>query len=219
MDVSPSNHGILDGRDILITGGTGFVGRNFAQNALTQFNPRRVVIYSRDEMKQEAMREETVFQDKRMRFFIGDIRDKERLYRAVNGVDIVVHTAAMRSVPDTEYNPFEAVKTNIHGAQNLIEACIEQGVLKIISLSQDKAVNPVSLYGGTKFVSEKLFVDGNIYGNNEGVRFSCVRMGDIIGSRSSVVGDLQKQIRNNAISLTDETMSRVFLKNLQLVQD
>jgi UDP-N-acetylglucosamine 4,6-dehydratase/5-epimerase len=215
---SGTNQGILTGRNILITGGTGFLGKRLAKACLEEFDPNRVVIFSRDDMKQSIMREEDGFQDERLRFFIGDIRDQERLYRALNGVDIVIHTAAMRRIIETEYNPFEAVKTNIIGTKNLIEACIEQGVLRIIALSQDEAVNPVSLYGGTKFVSEKLFIDGNIYGNNTGVRFSNVRLGDVIGAKDNIFYEINKKISKKNFTFHDYEMSRFFIKPQEALQ-
>ena len=173
---------MLNDKAILITGGTGSFGKKFTE---------RIVIYSRDEFKQDVMAKEfrIKFPDKfkKLRFFIGDVRDKDRLYRAFNDIDYVIHAAAMKQVPACEYNPFEAIKTNIHGAQNVVDASIDCGVKKVVALSTDKAVNPINLYGGTKLVSDKLFIAGNAYSGGNGTVFSVVRYGNVAGSRGSVI--------------------------------
>ena len=177
---------MLTNSSILITGGTGSFGHTFIPMTLAKFNPRRLVIYSRDEMKQWEMAK--LYQnDDRVRFFIGDIRDKNRLVRALKGIDFVVHAAATKIVPTAEYNPFECVKTNIHGAMNLIDTCIDQGVKRVVALSTDKASSPASLYGATKLVSDKLFISGNSYSGSQDSRFAVVRYGNVMGSRGSVI--------------------------------
>lgn len=175
---------VLKDKVVLVTGGTGSFGKKFIGKALT-LGVKKIIVFSRDELKQYEMKQE--FQDERIRFFIGDVRDKDRLYRAFDGVDIVIHAAAMKHVDACEYNPFEAVKTNIHGAQNIIEAAIDRGVEKVIALSTDKACSPVNLYGATKLASDKLFVAANAYVGEKKTRFSVVRYGNVVGSRGSVV--------------------------------
>lgn len=202
---------MFDGKSILITGGTGSFGKKFIGRVLRQHKVKRIAIYSRDEMKQFMMREEPEFRDKRLRFFIGDIRDKERLSRAMNGVDTVIHAAAMKIVPDAEYNPFECVKTNILGAQNVIECCMDNKVKQTIALSTDKAANPVNLYGATKLVSDKIFVNGNIYAAHSGSRFSCVRYGNVMGSRGSVIPFFKEKAREGLIPITDKRMTRFWI--------
>src|SRR4051812_39100912 len=171
---------MLNNKSILITGGTGSFGHAFVPIALAEYNPRRLVIYSRDEMKQWEMAK-LYGNDPRVRFFIGDVRDKERLARALNGIDIVVHAAAMKIMPTAEYNPFECVKTNVNGAMNLIDACIDQKVERVVALSTDKASSPANLYGATKLTSDKLFIAGNSYAGGDTTRFSVVRYGNVMG--------------------------------------
>lgn len=203
---------MLDDKSILITGGTGSFGRKFIELALKEYDPARIAVFSRDEMKQFMMRQEPMFQDHRLRFFIGDVRDKDRLYRALSGVDICIHAAAMKIVPDAEYNPFEAVKTNILGAANVIDGCVERGVPRTIALSTDKAANPVNLYGATKLVSDKLFIDGNVYGAHSKSRFAIVRYGNVMGSRGSVIPFFKEQARKNGvIPITDARMTRFWI--------
>lgn len=180
---------ILDNKTVLITGGTGSFGKKFVSKAL-QSKVTKVIVFSRDELKQYEMKQE--FKDERLRFFIGDVRDKDRLYRAFDGVDIVIHAAAMKHVDACEYNPFEAIKTNIHGAQNIIEAAIDRGVEKVIALSTDKACSPVNLYGATKLALDKLFVAANAYVGEKKTRFAVVRYGNVVGSRGSVVPFFKK---------------------------
>lgn len=201
----------LKNSTILITGGTGSFGHAFVPQALEKFDPERIIIYSRDEMKQWEMAK--LFEgDTRVRFFIGDVRDRDRLYRAVDGVDFVVHAAATKIVPTAEYNPFEAVKTNILGAMNLIDACIDKGVNKVVALSTDKASSPVNLYGATKLASDKLFVAGNAYAGAKGTRFSVVRYGNVMGSRGSVLPFFFDAARNNQpLHITDPRMTRFMI--------
>ena len=180
---------LLNDRSILITGGTGSFGKCFTKYVLENYSPRKIIIYSRDEFKQFMMANDEFFKDhaKQLRFFIGDVRDKERLERALEDVDYVVHAAALKQVPACEYNPAEAIKTNINGAQNVIDACLNRGVKKVVALSTDKAVNPVNLYGGTKLVSDKLFIAANAYAGRKDITFSIVRYGNVAGSRGSVI--------------------------------
>lgn len=177
---------LFDGANILVTGGTGSFGQAFVTRALEASNPQKIVIYSRDEMKQWSMREK-FNDDDRLRFFIGDVRDKDRLYRAFDGIEYVVHAAATKIVPTAEYNPFEAVKTNVLGAMNVIDAAIDKGVKRVVALSTDKASSPINLYGATKLASDKLFVSGNSYSGSRSTRFSVVRYGNVMGSRGSVI--------------------------------
>ena len=179
----------LSGKTILVTGGTGSFGKKFITKVL-ELDVKKVIVFSRDELKQYEMAQE--FTDSRMRFFIGDVRDKDRLYRAFDGVDIVIHAAALKHVGACEYNPFEAVKTNIHGAQNIMEAAIDRGVQKVIALSTDKAGSPVNLYGATKLASDKLFVAANSYVGDKETSFAVVRYGNVVGSRGSVVPFFKK---------------------------
>jgi UDP-N-acetylglucosamine 4,6-dehydratase (inverting) len=197
---------------VLVTGGTGSFGKKFTEIMLHDFHPKKLIIYSRDELKQHEMSQ--VYPDTGdtpMRYFIGDVRDRERLERAMQTVDIVVHAAALKQVPACEYNPLEAVKTNINGAANIIDAAINTGVKKVLALSTDKAVNPVNLYGATKLVAEKLFVQANAYSGQDGTRFSCVRYGNVVGSRGSVVPLFKQQCETGRITLTDERMTRFWL--------
>ena len=177
---------MLHNPTILITGGTGSFGHSFLPVTLKRYNPRRLIVFSRDEMKQWEMAK-IYGDDPRVRFFIGDVRDKDRLARALNGVDYVVHAAATKIVPTAEYNPFECVKTNVIGAMNLIDACIDQGVKRVVALSTDKASSPANLYGATKLASDKLFVAGNSYAGGNDTRFAVVRYGNVMGSRGSVI--------------------------------
>ena len=172
----------MDDQTILITGGTGSFGCKFVEMVLSQYNPRKLIIFSRDEMKQWEMAKLYSTEDK-VRFFIGDVRDRERLYRAMDGTDLVVHAAATKIVPTAEYNPFECVKTNVLGAMNVIDACIDKKVKKVVALSTDKASSPINLYGATKLTSDKLFVAGNAYSGEHGTQFSVVRYGNVMGSR------------------------------------
>ena len=204
---------MLNGKTILITGGTGSFGKKFLEKIFLQYNPQKVIIYSRDEYKQSVMKMEYAdkVDMKRVRFFIGDVRDKDRLYRAFEGVDYVIHAAAMKQVPTCEYNPMEAIKTNIHGAQNVKDAALDCGVKKVVALSTDKAVNPINLYGGTKLVSDKLFIAANAYiGNNYKTIFSVVRYGNVAGSRGSVIPIWKKLIAEgkDTLGVTDLRMTR-----------
>ncbi|MBA3015315.1 MAG: UDP-N-acetylglucosamine 4,6-dehydratase (inverting) [Proteobacteria bacterium] len=202
---------------ILITGGTGSFGKHFCRMMLDHYNPKAIRIYSRDELKQHDMRME-FNDDQRLRFLIGDVRDADRLRRAMEGVDIAVHAAALKQVPACEYNPFEAVKTNVHGAQNVINAAIDARVKKVIALSTDKAVNPVNLYGATKLCSDKLFTQGNSYAGEGRTRFACVRYGNVIGSRGSVIPVFLKQKESGRITVTDPRMTRFWITLDQAVE-
>jgi len=199
---------------ILLTGGTGSFGRAFTEIVLREKKPHKLVIFSRDELKQHEMHMdllESGYSEKSFRFFIGDVRDSARLKRAMQGIDIVVHAAALKHVPACEYNPFEAVQTNIIGAENVINAAIDAGVTRVVALSTDKAVNPVNLYGATKLCAEKIFVQGNAYAGKKGTRFSCVRYGNVIGSRGSIVPLFLKQRAKGVITITDPRMTRFWI--------
>jgi len=196
--------------NILITGGTGSFGKKFTEIILKKHNPKKVVIFSRDELKQHEMRTGG-FNDSRLRYFIGDVRDVDRLKRAMDDVDIVVHAAALKQVPACEYNPIEAVLTNIIGARNVIEAALDTGVKEVLALSTDKAVNPVNLYGATKLVAEKLFVQANAYSGKGPAKFSCVRYGNVVGSRGSVIPLFIEQRENGKITITDPRMTRFWI--------
>ncbi|MGO5072721.1 UDP-N-acetylglucosamine 4,6-dehydratase (inverting) [Clostridium sporogenes] len=208
---------MLSDKIILITGGTGSFGKKFTEMILEKYNPKKVIIYSRDEFKQDLMKKEFLlkYPDKvsKLRFFIGDVRDKERLYRAFNGVDYVIHAAAMKQVPACEYNPFEAIKTNIHGAQNIIDAALDRGIKKVVALSTDKAVNPINLYGGTKLVSDKLFIAANAYSGCDGTIFSVVRYGNVAGSRGSVIPFFKSLMEKGEkdLPITDFRMTRFWI--------
>ncbi len=206
---------MLDNKTILITGGTGSFGKKFLEMILENYNPHRVIIYSRDEYKQSVMKAKYAakYDLSNVRFFIGDVRDKDRLYRAFDNVDYVIHAAAMKQVPTCEYNPFEAIKTNIHGAQNVIDAAIDRGVKKVVALSTDKAVNPINLYGGTKLVSDKLFISANAYSKISGTKFSVVRYGNVAGSRGSIIPIFRNIIENGGTELpiTDLRMTRFWI--------
>ena len=200
----------IDDKIILITGGTGSFGKKFVKVALHRYRPKRIIVFSRDELKQHDMRMQ--FDDPRLSFFIGDVRDRDRLYRAFQAdVDVVVHAAALKQVPSCEYNPFEAVKTNVLGAQNVIDAAIDCGVPKVMALSTDKAVNPINLYGATKLCAEKLFVQGNSYAGGKVTRFSCVRYGNVVGSRGSVIPVFLEQRQNGKVTVTDRRMTRFWI--------
>ncbi|GAI62510.1 unnamed protein product [marine sediment metagenome] len=204
----------LSNKIILLTGGTGSFGTKFTEIALKEFQVKIIRVFSRGELMQQKMREQ--FNDKRLRFFIGNVRDKDRLYRAMNDVDIVVHAAALKQVPACEYNPIEAIKTNIDGAINVIDAAIDNGVKKIMALSTDKAVYPINLYGATKLVAEKLFIQANAYTGNQTL-ISCVRYGNVIGSRGSIIPILKKQKQKGIVTITDEKMTRFWITQEQAV--
>jgi UDP-N-acetylglucosamine 4,6-dehydratase (inverting) len=201
---------MLKNSSILITGGTGSFGHTFVPLTLAKYNPRRLVIYSRDEMKQWEMAK-LYANDERVRFFIGDVRDKDRLSRAVSGVEYVVHAAATKIVPTAEYDPFECVKTNVIGAMNLIDVCIDRGVKRVIALSTDKASSPVNLYGATKLTADKLFISGNNYSGNSETRFAVVRYGNVMGSRGSVIPFFNSIAKSGAVPITDERMTRFMI--------
>jgi UDP-N-acetylglucosamine 4,6-dehydratase/5-epimerase len=208
---------MLANKTILITGGTGSFGHTFVPMTLARFNPKKLIIYSRDEMKQWEMAKK--FQgDKRVRFFIGDVRDRERLYRALDGVDHVVHAAATKIVPTAEYNPFECVKTNVLGAMNLIDACIDKGIQRVVALSTDKASSPVNLYGATKLASDKLFVAGNSYAGGHDTRFAVVRYGNVMGSRGSVIPFFMQVRDSGEVPITDPRMTRFMISLEQGVE-
>ena len=195
---------------ILVTGGTGSFGKKFTEIVLKEHKPKAIRIFSRGELKQWEMQKQ--FNDnEKLRFFIGDVRDKNRLYRAMNGVDIVVHAAALKQVPVCEYNPIEAVKTNIDGTANVVNATIDNGIEKAIAISTDKAVHPINLYGATKLVAEKLFVQANAYAGGKKTKFSCVRYGNVVGSRGSIVPLFLEQKKNGKITITDERMTRFWI--------
>ena len=195
---------------ILVTGGTGSFGKQFIKTIFNIYNPKKIIIYSRDELKQFEMSHHLDFIEykEKLRFFIGDIRDLDRLKFAMNGVDFVVHAAALKQVPACEYNPFEAVKTNVHGAQNVINACIANNVEKVVALSTDKACAPINLYGATKLTSDKLFVAANNYSGGHDIKFSVVRYGNVMGSRGSVIPFFQEKKQTGVIPVTDERMTR-----------
>jgi UDP-N-acetylglucosamine 4,6-dehydratase len=201
---------VLKNKVILLTGGTGSFGQKFTEIALKEHNPTTIRIYSRGELLQMQMAQK-FNNDQRLRFLIGDVRDKERLTRAMNGVDIVVHAAALKQVPTSEYNPLEAVKTNVNGAANIIDAAIDNNVERVFNISSDKAVQPVNLYGATKLVAEKLFVHGNTYVGLRKTKFSCVRYGNVVGSRGSVIPLFLEQKKQGKITITDERMTRFWL--------
>jgi len=206
----------IEGKVILLTGGTGSFGQNFSKYILKNQRPVSLRIFSRDELKQHEMRQK--FEDDTLRFFIGDVRDKERLYRAMHGVDIVIHTAALKQVPSCEYNPFEAVKTNIIGAENVINTAIDCNVEKVLAISTDKAVSPINLYGATKLCAEKMFVQSNFYTGGEGTKISCVRYGNVIGSRGSVVPFFKKQRIQKVLTVTDKRMTRFWITYEQAIR-
>lgn len=202
---------MFDKKNILITGGTGSFGKKFTQLLLQKYRPNKIIIFSRDELKQYEMAQE--FSDKCMRYFIGDVRDKDRLKKAMKDVDYVIHAAALKHVPIAEYNPMECIKTNINGAQNVIDAALDNGVTKVIALSTDKAANPVNLYGATKLASDKLFVAANNLVGTSNIQFSVVRYGNVIGSRGSVIPHFKKLIErgDKTLPITDEKMTRFLI--------
>lgn len=208
---------MLSQQTILITGGTGSFGHTFVPMTLAKYNPRKIIIYSRDEMKQWEMAK-LYKDDPRVRFFIGDVRDRERLYRALDGVNYVVHAAATKIVPTAEYNPFECIKTNINGAMNLIDACIDRGIKRVVALSTDKASSPVNLYGATKLASDKLFVAGNSYSGSHDTRFAVVRYGNVMGSRGSVIPFFMSIREKGVLPITDERMTRFMISLEQGVE-
>jgi UDP-N-acetylglucosamine 4,6-dehydratase len=195
---------------ILVTGGTGSFGKKFLEVMLNEYHPAKLIVFSRDELKQHDMRA-AGYEHPSLRYFIGDVRDQPRLRRAFDGVDIVVHTAALKQVPACEYNPMEAIKTNILGSSNVIDAALDAGVEKVLALSTDKAVNPVNLYGATKLAAEKLVVQSNYYAGDKTTRLSCTRYGNVVGSRGSVVPVFIKQRSNGSITITDERMTRFWI--------
>jgi len=201
---------VLDDKTILLTGGTGSFGKRFTEIVLEQYNPRVIRVFSRGEKKQFDMMNS--IKDDRLRFFIGDVRDKSRLHRAMCDVDVVVHAAALKQVPTCEYNPIEAVKTNVLGAANIIDVSIDNSVDRVMLISSDKAVHPVNLYGATKMTAEKLFVQGNFYTGRGRTRFSCVRYGNVIGSRGSVIPLFLDQRKSGVVSITDERMTRFWIR-------
>jgi UDP-N-acetylglucosamine 4,6-dehydratase len=208
---------MLNNSTILVTGGTGSFGHTFIPMTLEKYNPKKIIVFSRDEMKQWEMAE--LFRnDNRVRFFIGDVRDRERLYRALTGVDYVVHAAATKIVPTAEYNPFECVKTNINGAMNVIDACIDCNVKSVVALSTDKASSPINLYGATKLASDKLFVAGNAYSGEHGTQFSVVRYGNVMGSRGSVIPFFNQVKASGTVPVTDPRMTRFMISLEQAVE-
>jgi len=201
---------MLTGKSILVTGGTGSFGHSFIPMTLEKYNPKRLVVFSRDEMKQWEMAK--LFKgDTRIRFMIGDVRDKERLYRALDGIDYLVHAAATKIVPTAEYDPFECVKTNVFGAMNIIDACIDKGVKRIVALSTDKASSPANLYGATKLTSDRLFVSGNSYSGSHSTSFSVVRYGNVMGSRGSVIPFFMSIAKDGVFPITDNRMTRFMI--------
>jgi len=203
---------MLNDKSILITGGTGSFGKKATKIILEKYKPSRLIIFSRDELKQFEMSQiYPISEHECIRYFIGDVRDKERLYRAFQGVDFVIHTAALKQVPAAEYNPFEAIKTNIIGAQNIINVAIDQGVKRVVALSTDKAANPINLYGATKLCSDKLFIAGNAYVGREHTTFGVVRYGNVVGSRGSVIPFFLKQKENGFLPITDPRMTRFWI--------
>lgn len=203
---------MLNDKTILVTGGTGSFGKKLTEIVLSRYNPRKYIVFSRDELKQYEMRQQYDEDKYRgVRYFIGDVRDRDRLYRAFDGVDIVIHAAALKQVPTAEYNPFEAIKTNVVGAANVIDAAIDRGVKKVIALSTDKAANPINLYGATKLCSDKLFIAANNYSGYHGTRFSIVRYGNVVGSRGSVIPFFLKMRETGVLPITDLRMTRFWI--------
>lgn len=202
---------MLNGKSILVTGGTGSFGKAFCERVLKDFKPKRLVVYSRDEFKQAEMAQEKRFEHPAIRFFLGDVRDKERLTRAMSHIDYVIHAAALKQVPAAEYNPHEFIKTNIDGAMNVVEAAINAQVQGVVALSTDKAVNPVNLYGATKLCSDKIFVAANSYSGENPTRFSVVRYGNVVGSRGSVIPRFLREREQGALTVTDPAMTRFYI--------
>jgi len=207
----------FNNKTILVTGGTGSFGNAFVPMTLSKYNPKKLIIYSRDEMKQWEMAKKFP-NESRLRFFIGDVRDKDRLYRAFNGVDFVVHAAATKIVPSAEYNPFECIKTNVNGAMNVVDAAIDAGVKRVVALSTDKASSPINLYGASKLCSDKLFIAGNSYVGPRETKFSVVRYGNVMGSRGSVIPFFVEQARTGILNITDERMTRFMISLEQAVE-
>ncbi len=204
----------LNGKSILVTGGTGSFGQAFVDNLLNRYRPKKTIIFSRDELKQYDMQNSAKFKGRQsLRFFIGDVRDRDRLEMAMMGVDVVIHAAAMKQVPTAEYNPMECIKTNVYGAENIVQAAIRSGVEKVVALSTDKAANPVNLYGASKLASDKIFVAANNLSGASGARFSVVRYGNVLGSRGSVIPLFRKLLaeRADSIPITDERMTRFWI--------
>jgi UDP-N-acetylglucosamine 4,6-dehydratase len=210
----------LNGKSVLVTGATGSFGRQFVRTALEEFNLERLVVFSRDELKQYEMQQDPGCQSDIMRYFIGDVRDLSRLEMAMRGIDVVIHAAALKQVPAAEYNPFECIRTNVHGAENVVVAAIRSGVQKVVALSTDKAANPINLYGASKLASDKIFIAGNNLSGDAGTRFSVVRYGNVVGSRGSVVELFQRLIDTGADSLpiTDRRMTRFWITLQQGVE-
>ena len=210
---------LLKDKVVLVTGGTGSFGKQFVATVLREHAPRKLIIFSRDELKQFDMRQQ--FDEQRypcMRYFIGDVRDRDRLYRAMDGVDVIIHAAALKQVPTAEYNPIEVIKTNVLGGANLIDAAIDRNVQKVIALSTDKAANPINLYGATKLCSDKLFVSANGYSGHHGTRFSVVRYGNVMGSRGSVIPFFQQMRSTGTLPVTDPKMTRFWITLEQAVK-
>jgi len=207
---------MIKGKIVLITGGTGSFGKKFIEIALAKYSPKIIRIFSRDELKQEEVRKQ--FKSDKLRFLIGNVRDRNRLYRAMESVDVVIHAAALKQVPACEYNPSEAVKTNINGAINVIDSAIDNKVKKVIALSSDKCSYPVNLYGATKLVAEKLFVQANSYTGKKNIKMSCVRYGNVIGSRGSVIPIFKKQKQTDTITITDKKMTRFWITQEEAVE-
>src|SRR6056297_1084549 len=201
---------MLDDKTILVTGGTGSFGKKFTQMILDNYDVKKIIIFSRGELKQAEMKS-NFDNNPKLRFFIGNIRDKERVYRAFDAVDIVIHAAALKRVPECEYNPFEAVKTNVHGAQNVINAAIDKGIEKVVALSTDKAANPINLYGATKLCSDKLFTAGNAYVGGKNTKFGVVRYGNVMGSRGSVIPFFKEMKETGTLPITDPRMTRFWI--------
>ena len=208
---------MFENATVLVTGGTGSFGNMFVPMTLDRFNPKKIIIFSRDEMKQWEMAKNYT-DDPRVRFFIGDVRDRDRLYRALDGVDYVVHAAATKIVPTAEYNPFECIKTNVNGAMNLIDACIDKKVKGVVALSTDKASSPINLYGASKLASDKLFVAGNSYSGEHGTQFSVVRYGNVMGSRGSVIPLFMSLNGKDSLPITDTRMTRFMISLEQGVE-
>lgn len=206
----------LTDKTVLVTGGTGSFGKAFTRRVLADYRVKRLIVLSRDELKQYEMRQ--TFDNPSLRFFIGDVRDRDRLYRAFAGVDYVVHAAALKQVPACEYNPFEAIRTNVLGAENIISAAIDNGVRKVIALSTDKAANPINLYGATKLCSDKLFIAGNAYVGNRDTRFAVVRYGNVMGSRGSVIPFFRECRNKGTVPITDPRMTRFWITLDQAVE-
>jgi UDP-N-acetylglucosamine 4,6-dehydratase len=210
---------MLDGKVVLVTGGTGSFGQRFIEAVLQRYRPERLIVFSRDELKQFQMRERFSEQDHPcLRYFIGDVRDRDRLYRAFDGVDIVIHAAALKQVPACEYNPLEAIKTNVVGAANIVDAAIDRNVQRVIALSTDKAASPINLYGATKLCSDKLFIAANSYSGHHATRFSVVRYGNVMGSRGSVVPFFLKMRSSGVLPITDPRMTRFWIPLQQGVE-